>query len=243
MNQFKKFFFAIPFFFSPFVMANSVSLEQLTGHFNEKNDPHFIALDETVLPVNKKGMYLQKEVALKLTQAYLDFKQEYPDIPFVIVSATRNYNYQNRIWTNKWHTQFPKFKNAQKTAESILQFSSMPGTSRHHWGTDFDITSVEPNYFANDPKGQILNAWLENNMQHYGFCKPYSENRQGGYQPEAWHWSYAPLSRGYLKTYKEHLSKDPDLLLKQFDFKGYDQIQLKELVQEFVFDINPDCSE
>lgn len=241
MNQIKKRFITIPLLFSNIAMAQPLSIEQLTGHFNEKKDIHFVALDQTILPVNKKGMYLQKEVAEKLLQAYLDFKKEYPDVPFIIVSATRNYDYQNMIWNNKWNMQFPKFNDAQKTAESILKFSSMPGTSRHHWGTDFDITSVEPDYFENNPKGKILNAWLDKNMQHYGFCKPYSKGRQGGYEPEAWHWSYVPLSRNYLMQYKNTLNKNPDLFLKKFNFKGHDEINLKQLIQEFVFDIDITC--
>lgn len=241
MNQIKKTFFTLPLLFSSFAMSESLSVSQLTGHFNEQNNPQFVALDTTVLPVNKKGMYLQKEVTEKLTQAYLDFKTEHPDVPFVIVSATRNYAYQNGIWNRKWQAQYPKFKDAQKTAESILQFSSMPGTSRHHWGTDIDITSLEPSYFLTDPKGQILNEWLEENMKNYGFCKPFSEGRKGGYQPEAWHWSYLPISRNYLAQYKEQFDKSPDELLKQFDFNGHDKITLKQLVQEFVFDIDENC--
>lgn len=241
MNQIKKTLVTLPILFSSFCAAESISIEQLTGHFDEKADLNFIALDETQLPVNKKGMYLQKEVAQQLTQAYQDFKKEHPDVPFVVVSATRNYQYQNGIWTRKWQEKYSKINDAQKTAEDILQFSSMPGTSRHHWGTDFDLTSLDPDYFVSNPKGQILNAWLIENMPKYGFCKPYTKGRNGGYQPEDWHWSYLPISRQYLTQYKEAFEQSPEKLVAQFDFKGANEITLHKLIKEFVFEIDANC--
>ncbi|MFM9004881.1 MAG: D-alanyl-D-alanine carboxypeptidase family protein [Flavobacteriales bacterium] len=40
-----------------------------------------------------------------------------------------------------------------------MKFSSMPGTSRHHWGTDIDLNSVEPSYFLSG-KGLLIYQWL-----------------------------------------------------------------------------------
>lgn len=226
---------------STFAMAQPISLDKLTGQFDEKKDNNFIALDSTILPVNKKGMYLQKEPAQQLIKAYNDFKKSYPDIPFIVVSATRNYTYQNGIWQRKWDDLLPKLHEPQKIAEQILKLSSMPGTSRHHWGTDIDITSVSSSYFRNDKKGIILYQWLQKNLPKYGFCQPFNEGRKGGYLPEEWHWSYKPISSQYIAQYKAILDSEPDKIIQRLNFTGHDKITLESLVKQYVLTVNSEC--
>ncbi|WP_392558452.1 M15 family metallopeptidase [Orbus mooreae] len=237
----KKIVLFMLFTLSATAMANSVPLNKLIGQFNEKKDSDFISLDSTVLPVNKSGMYLQKEPTQQLIKAYQDFKKQYPNIPFVIVSATRNYSYQNTIWQRKWNDLMPKIKNEQQTALNILQYSSMPGSSRHHWGTDFDITSLSSDYFKNNPQGKILHQWLEENMPKYGFCRPFNEGRNGGYQPEEWHWSYKPIAKNYLAQYQTVLQKEPEKIMDKLNFAGHNKITLQAFLQEYVLDVNSDC--
>ncbi|MDF7670710.1 M15 family metallopeptidase [Orbaceae bacterium ESL0721] len=227
--------------YSALTMAKQIPLNRLTGQFDEKQDPAFIALDATILPVNKKGMYLQKEPTEQLIKAYQDFKKIHSDIPFIIVSATRNYNYQNGIWQRKWDSLTTQFSQPQQIAEEILKFSSMPGTSRHHWGTDVDITSVSSNFFKNDPKGKILDAWLQQNMKNYGFCQSFNEGRNGGYQTEEWHWSYQPIAKQYIAEYKALLDHNPTKITETLNFTGHDQIRLEALIKEYVLQVNPDC--
>ncbi|NUF27992.1 D-alanyl-D-alanine carboxypeptidase [Gilliamella bombicola] len=222
-------------------MAQTISLNKLTGQFDEKKDKDFITLDSTELPVNKKGMYLQKEAAEQLVKAFKDFKKEYPNIPFIVVSATRNYTYQSGIWQRKWDALSAKFNDPQKIAEEILKYSSMPGTSRHHWGTDVDITSVSSEYFRNDPKGIILYKWLQANLPKYGFCQAFNNGRSGGYQLEEWHWSYQPISSQYIAQYKAILERDPDAIMRILNFTGHDKIKLESLVKEYVLTVNADC--
>ena len=226
---------------STFAMAQSIPLNKLTGQFDEKKDSNYIALDSTILPVNKKGMYLQKEPTEQLIKAYNDFKKSYPNIPFIVVSATRNYTYQNGIWQRKWDALVPKLNNPQKIAEQILKLSSMPGTSRHHWGTDIDITSVSSEYFKNDKQGIILYKWLRENLPKYGFCQPFNEGRKGGYLPEEWHWSYKPIAKQYIAEYKAILDSNPQMIMQNLNFTGYDKITLENLVKEYVLTVNPDC--
>ena len=229
------------FLYSTITMAHSIPLSKLTGQFDEKKDSNFIALDSTVLPVNKKGMYLQKEPADQLIKAYNDFKKIHPDIPFIVVSATRNYNYQNGIWQRKWDALLQKVNNPQNIATEILKFSSMPGTSRHHWGTDVDITSVTSNFFKQDKKGIMLYKWLQENMPKYGFCQPFNEGRKGGYLPEEWHWSYKPIAGKYIAQYKAILDSDPNKIIQTLTFTGHDKIKLLELVKEYVLSVNSEC--
>ncbi|MFQ0998754.1 M15 family metallopeptidase [Gilliamella sp. ESL0232] len=227
--------------FPTFTMAQQITLNKLIGQFDEKKDNDFIALDSTILPVNKKGMYLQKEPTEQLIKAYNDFKKVHPDIPFIIVSATRNYTYQNGIWQRKWDALSAKINDPEKIAEEILKFSSMPGTSRHHWGTDIDITSVSSTYFKDDKKGIILYKWLQKNLPKYGFCQAFNEGRKGGYQPEEWHWSYRPIASQYIDQYKTVLERDPEVIMKALSFIGHDKIKLESLVKEYVLTVNADC--
>jgi LAS superfamily LD-carboxypeptidase LdcB len=95
---------------------------------------------------------------------------------------------------------------ATEWLHAILRFSALPGTSRHHWGTDLDVfdraalngdlqltVSESETIFAD------LHAWLDERIaqdKSYGFFRPYSVDR-GGISPEPWHMSYAPLSVTY----------------------------------------------
>ncbi len=88
---------------------------------------------------------------------------------------------------------------------AILRFSALPGTSRHHWGTDFDVwdrAAVDQHYqlgltpaeYASDGPFALLNAWLTEHIDAddaEGFFRPYAEDR-GGVAPEPWHISYRP---------------------------------------------------
>lgn len=227
--------------YSNFTMAQPIPLNKLIGQFDEKIDSNFVALDSTILPVNKKGMYLQKEPTQQLIKAYQAFKKEHPDIPFIIVSATRNYTYQNSIWQRKWGNLSDKLNDPQQIADEILKYSSMPGTSRHHWGTDIDITSVSSEYFQNDKKGIILYKWLQDNLPKYGFCQAFNEGRHGGYQPEEWHWSYKPIASQYIKQYKAILENEPNIITQVLNFIGHDKIDLERLIKEYVLTVNIEC--
>lgn len=142
-------------------------------------------------------------------------------IQLQIVSGTRNRDRQAEIWEEKWE----RFTGSNlEKANEIMQFSSMPGTSRHHWGTDFDINSVEVAYFETEYGKKVYN-WMQQNAWNYGFFQPYNKlgtNRYSGYKDEKWHWSYYPLSYRFLKAYNK--------LVKQKDIKGFNGADLaKEL--------------
>lgn len=237
MRYFLLFFMVV----STMISATEIPLSILIGQFNEKKSTDFVDLMSIGLAVNKQGMMLRKEAAEKLLAAYHDFKKVHPTIPFVIVSATRNYDYQTGIWTRKWKALYPKYKNALKTAKDILRFSSMPGTSRHHWGTDFDITNLNSDYFMQDPQGKILYQWLKDNMPKYGFCQPYNEGRTAGYYKEEWHWSYKPIAQLYSRQYQAFMQKNPQLIIDQLHFRGYQSLPLESLIQQYVFSINEAC--
>ena len=163
-----------------------------------------------------------------------------------ITSATRNFDYQKEIWNNKWTgATLVDGKDLSKSVldgrerfEKILEFSAVPGTSRHHFGTEIDINSVTPKFFET-PEGEKVYAWLKVNAPLFGFCQTYNEkgsNRMSGYSEEKWHWSYLPISRT--------LTQDYPNLIKEEDIKGFlgDEYAAGEnLIKNYVLSINPDC--
>lgn len=163
------------------------------------------------------------------------------------VSAFRSFSDQKKIWEDKWNgktlvggkklnvsTPDPKAR-----ALKILEFSSMPATSRHHWGTDFDINSVNPSYF-NTRDGKRIYDWLTQHARSYGFCQVYSpkgaDGRASGYEEEKWHWSYMPIASWYLKQYPidvgyEHIA----------GFDGSTAAKDIDVIKTYVQAINPEC--
>ena len=89
--------------------------------------------------------------------------------------------------------------------DAILWWSALPGASRHHWGTDFDVMDarampagyklqvVPAEYLAGGPFHR-LTTWLDAHMHAFGFFRPYTTDR-GGVSPEPWHLSYAPVAQ------------------------------------------------
>lgn len=143
-----------------------------------------------------------------------------------VVSATRNFSVQKTIWEQKFSgLRRVAGKDLGRTqpdeelrALEILKYSSMPGTSRHHWGTDFDLHEAKltgaalSNETLSKGRGLQLYNWLNTHAGEFGFCQPYrgdpSARNAGryahGYEEERWHWSYRPLSAEYLKAFTEH---------------------------------------
>lgn len=110
-----------------------------------------------------------------------------------VVSAYRSYDHQKRIWENKWQNHAD---DDLDRAWHILRYSSFPGVSRHHWGTDVDLNSVDLGYWQSK-QGKKVHAWLVENAPSYGFCQTYDEGRTHGYENEAWHWSHIATAQSY----------------------------------------------
>jgi D-alanyl-D-alanine carboxypeptidase len=186
-----------------FVPSDSISdtllLNLLLGKFNYKTDTNFRLVKSIHCT---KQLYLQKEVYSQFIEMHNAAKKD--KVNLLIVSGTRNFDEQKIIWEKKWDN-YIKTKDSLSTIQEIMLYSSMPTTSRHHWGTDVDINSVEPEYFLTK-KGKKEYNWLVNNAHKFGFCQVYSDkavSKRNGYQMEKWHWSYIPLSSYYLKKYNE----------------------------------------
>ena len=114
----------------------------------------------------------------------------------------------------------------------------MPGTSRHHWGTDIDLNDLNNPYFEKG-KGKKIYDWLVANAHEYGFCQVYSEQgpeRPYGYFEEKWHWSYVPVARRLTEQYK--------LKIQNMDITGFEGSHTAvaiDMVNNYVLGINAAC--
>jgi LAS superfamily LD-carboxypeptidase LdcB len=211
---------------------DSLLINHLLGKFDYSKDPFFTSVATEHC---SKPMYLQKETYKKFKEMYAEAKKE--GISLKIISGTRNFNEQKAIWERKWNTNI-KTMDSLKAAKTILLYSSMPTTSRHHWGTDMDINSLENSYFAS---GQGLKeyTWLKKNAAKFGFCQVYTDKKNSdrtGYEMEKWHWSYIPISSHYLKKYEE--------LITYKQVKGFQASELApklKSIEDYVNGIDKSC--
>ena len=114
----------------------------------------------------------------------------------------------------------------------------MPGSSRHHWGTDIDINALENSYFESG-RGLKEYEWLKKHAADFGFCQPYSPKgpeRPEGYNEEKWHWSYLPLARPLTQQAKLRLNNEA---LK--GFRGAEAASGVSIVDNYVLGINKAC--
>lgn len=189
------------------VSAAEISYLHLLGKIDPKNDTLFVAVPE-VYSAKPTTQYLRKEAMEAFRKMADAAKKE--GITLKIISATRTFSAQKAIWEAKWKDASQTFQKLHERATHILRYSAMPGTSRHHWGTDIDINSVESDYFASG-QGKQEFEWLNAHAKEYGFFRPYTPkdaNRPAGYEEEEWHWSYAPLSDQYTREYAARIGYD-----------------------------------
>lgn len=185
-------------------MARALNRRQLTG----QDDSHLVTLPD--------GHRLQNEV----TQAFAALQAEARQSGFElsIASSFRPFSRQMAIWNGKASGARPVHDDEgravlmtqlspEEKLHAILRYSAIPGSSRHHWGTDLDVydaaavpagyqLQLSPQEVAAGGLFDPLHRWLDERMaagESHGFYRPYAWDRCG-VAPERWHLSYAPLS-------------------------------------------------
>ena len=131
------------------------------------------------------------------------------------VSGFRDFGQQLAIWNGKYSgtrtllsvdsrpIDASQLGEAERVA-AILVWSALPGASRHHWGSDFDVIDrcalddgarieLLSTEYAPGGRHARLSAWLGERAHDFGFFRPYDRDR-GGVQPEPWHLSFAPVA-------------------------------------------------
>jgi LAS superfamily LD-carboxypeptidase LdcB len=227
---------------APKAAVEPLPLKYVVGQFEPGQDSNFVRIEAQY--TNKTNIYLHKETYSAFLRMYEAAKKD--SITLRILSATRNFNSQKSIWEAKWTgqrklsdgTNAAEIADKSQRALRILEYSSMPGTSRHHWGTDIDLNSLNNAFFEKE-EGLRIYKWLTTHASTYGFCQPYSPkgaNRPNGYNEEKWHWSYLPLAKRYLKAAKDSL-KDSDIS----GFEGAEVAPILQVVKNYILGINEAC--
>lgn len=217
-----------------------ITLDYVMGQFDPAKHPDFTVIEEKY--ADRAGMYLRKDVYEAFLRMYEHALRD--GIRLQIRSATRNFNAQKGIWEAKWSgaRTIEGGENLAETtpdpvdrAKKILRYSSMPGSSRHHWGTDIDLNNLENDWF-DQGEGLTLYKWLTLYAHEYGFCQPYSADRPFGYFEERWHWTYMPVSEKITSFASMHLK---DEMIK--GFSGSETAKELEIVRKYVLGINENC--
>ena len=176
-----------------------------------------------------------------------------------IVSAFRDFARQSGIWNRKFRGEQAVYDrggqpldvaamSGPERVRAILIWSGVPGSSRHHWGTDFDVmdrAAVTPDYrpqltvaeYTGTGPFVRLNEWLAANLGNYGFFRPYRTDR-GGVSPEPWHLSYAPLSVPTLQALTLDVLKEA---IEGSAIEGREHVlaQLPDIYDRYVASIDP----
>ncbi len=177
------------------------STDYVTGRFNPKSHPDFVPVAEKYADPN---IYLHKKTYEAFKKMYKAARKD--GITLRIISGTRNFNAQKAIWEGKW--QRFEAPTDLKLALKILNYSSMPMTSRHHWGTDIDLNNLNNSYFESG-EGLKIYEWLKAHANEFGFYQPYTDkslNGRTGYNMEKWHWSYIPLASKFRAYYNARIT-------------------------------------
>jgi LAS superfamily LD-carboxypeptidase LdcB len=185
------------------LIETAFDLDYLRGRFEPSQHPDFTAVDPRYTD-GDRTYYLRKDTYAAFQQMWAAAQRD--GVELEILSASRSFDYQRGLWEPKWTGQrllegrerAPEvYPAAADRARAILRWSAMPGTSRHHWGTDMDLNALNNAYFASG-EGKKIYDWLTAHAADYGFCQPYTEkgpDRPYGYNEEKWHWSYVPVAR------------------------------------------------
>ena len=219
-------------------------MEKIFQEITGRTEDHLIWNNELSTKINKSATRALSSLNKRAKSEGFDLR---------IASAFRSFSRQEEIWNKKMNGERPildknnklidpKSLNPHELVFSILKWSAIPGTSRHHWGTDFDF--IDGNALTSEYKVQLIKdeyleggifyeffSWLKENSEEFGFYFPYREDL-GGVGPEPWHLSYYPTAKIYQKIFsmeyylknlkissipgKEILFKEADLIFQKY---------------------------
>ncbi|MFC3024351.1 M15 family metallopeptidase [Vibrio zhugei] len=220
--------------------------QQLTG----QTDEHL-----TCLMMGQKSFLVHPDVQndlMGLSQAAVA-----AGFDFHIASGFRPFDRQCWIWNRKMSGE-ASIKDADnrpidvsKLSEhekvmAILRWSALPGASRHHWGTDFDVYAhnalpdatslqLEPwEYLSGHQSG--FYQWLSEHLESFGFYFPYQQGGSGvAFEP--WHISHRATARRYLAQLTVPVLANQ---LKQSNILGQKSIlaSLPSIYNEYVINVS-----
>ncbi len=214
-------------------------------HTQEINTEILIGMDDS--RIVSDTILLEKETY----SAFVKMKDaaEKDGIIIKLVSGFRDFYRQQMIWNNKYKKFTNEFSLDGPTAiKEIIRFSTIPGTSRHHWGTEIDV--IDKN-FENEKdlliskkyeKGGIfysLKKWMDENSKRFGFYIVYDDDsNRPGFEYEPWHYTYKPVSDLYQA---EFLKLDLKSIISKTRVEGQEFINdefIKKYIDENIMGIS-----
>ncbi len=205
---------------------------ELLGQFDPAEHPDFVRIAAPF--ASKPCMYLRREAAEAFASMAAAAQRD--GVALRVLSATRTFAHQKVIWERKWRERAAAMPDPVARARSILEYSSMPGVSRHHWGTDVDLNALENSDFEPGGRHEKVYRWLQQHAHQFGFCQPYTSARATGYREEKWHWSYRPLSGPMLRQYAAQVS---DSLLT--GFLGAEVAMSLQVIKHYALEVDTSC--
>lgn len=181
-------------------------------------------------------------------------------IALKVASAYRDHGRQLAIWNGKFNQQRPVYDrrgnlvdlaslSEWQKVKAILEFSAIPGTSRHHWGCDLDVfdgAAIGPDYrlqlapieYSETGPFAKLQSWMTEHLEAHNFFRPYLNQAADhiGVSFEPWHISYKPIA----ETFQGYLSNNKDALqafISESDILGKDAIceHFDFIFQHYIF--------
>jgi zinc D-Ala-D-Ala carboxypeptidase len=190
------------------------------------------------------GKYALKDVM----EAYWDLKERAAKEGWhlILASGYRSFYAQRQIW-NRYEQAYRMDPHLDEKGRvrAIMSIVSVPGLSRHHWGTDLDISEdslkgrLTP--LTPDTPQKVVDyyRWMEENAPQFGFCKVY-EGKKGAVMDEPWHWSYLPFSTVYERQFME-IKDFTRILDVHVGDVHYLMKNLPKIIKKEVGSISPQC--
>ena len=183
--------------------------------------------------------------------AFVEMKKvAYSDgIDLKVVSSYRNFARQEAIFERKFERYTDQDGMEPIDAiDKIIEYSTIPGTSRHHWGTDIDLVDghkkvdgdvLVPSKFGEGGPYEDFKKWMDEHSKTFDFHLVYTDDpKRKGFKYEPWHYSFAPISVPMLTAFR---SKNIMQLLEAETFLGSEYFTngfIKNYVQNNILDIN-----
>jgi LAS superfamily LD-carboxypeptidase LdcB len=213
--------------------SNEFTLEMLTGKGNPRlkgsqfqmMDNAFDAFQKMSAEALKSGIKLQ------------------------VVSGYRDFNRQMQIWNRKYNEFTQQGLSPRAAIDKIVEYSTIPGTSRHHWGTDIDLIDgavpapqsvLQEEHFHGLGVFCKMKEWMNENAEKFGFYEVYTDNHhRKGFKYEPWHFSYKPLSIPMLQAY---MKLDVRTMIENTNINGRQHLSsqfIEDYINNHILDINP----
>ena len=196
---------------------------------------HFSITTEHLLGVECSHLDEHSQLTPATTHAFIALQRAAQQAGFQleIASGYRSFTRQLAIWDRKMRGEVTVFNRHSQPVHwsdlslkdkvyTVLHWSALPGTSRHHWGTDLDVfdptlipagttLQLQPWEYQHGGYFHPLACWIAEHLEQFDFYQPYL-NLNHHVAIEPWHISYQPEAQYFgqqltLDALQQHLQQ------------------------------------